>query len=153
MARAEQVTVTTLVSIAGLHVAWAHGASFPFRDRAGLHDAVLGGPDNRPSPAQCYAVASALATGALAVQRAASGRDRWSRLGAAGVASVLAARAGLGFAGSTHRLVPGATSSTFRRLDRRAYAPLCLALAAGAASAARTPRRGQVAPGDTSPVS
>jgi hypothetical protein len=137
--RVPSTTVTTLTSIAGLHVAWAHGASFPFSDRERLHDAVLGGPSNRPSPTQCYAVAVALTAGAVAVQRAASGRGRWSQLGAAGVASVLAARACTGFAGWTHHIVPGATSTTFRRLDRRVYAPLCLGLAAGAARAVVSP--------------
>ena len=59
------------------------------------------------------------------------------RLGVTGVAAVLADRAGLGFAGRTDLASPGSVSTRFRRLDRRVYSPLCLALAAGALSSRR----------------
>jgi hypothetical protein len=53
-----------------------------------------------------------------------------SRLGAVGVVAVLTARGGLGLAGRTDLVSPGSDSESFRRRDRRFYAPLCLALAA-----------------------
>ncbi len=131
----------TLALIAGLHVAWAHGSSVPFRDRASLHDAVLGGPANRPSSVACYTVAVTLAASSTAVLRASASHDRPSRLIAQGVALTLAARAIIGFAGMTERYMPGATSNTFRRLDRRIYSPLCMTLAIGAALATRNAPR------------
>jgi len=52
------------------------------------------------------------------------------RLGAGGVIAVLTTRGAFGLAGRTDLLSPGSTSEDFRRLDRRFYSPLCLALAA-----------------------
>jgi hypothetical protein len=53
-------------------------------------------------------------------------------LGVTGVAVVLATRGALGLVGRTDVVSPGSASSRFRRLDRRMYSPLCLALAVGA---------------------
>ncbi|MGY6501003.1 MAG: DUF3995 domain-containing protein [Acidimicrobiales bacterium] len=128
-------TAAVMALISGLHVVWANGIPFPFRSTDRLNDAVLGGASNSPSAAECYGVAVALAVGSTAVHRAGSSGGRGSRLLSTGVVVVLGARGALGLAGATHRLVPGATSSTFRRLDRWVYSPLCLALAGGAASA------------------
>jgi len=58
--------------------------------------------------------------------------------GLVALTGILGARAALGFAGRTDVLVPVSTSDRFRRNDRRVFAPLCLALAAGAASARRS---------------
>jgi hypothetical protein len=41
-------------------------------------------------------------------------------------------------AGRTDLVSPGSISPRFRRLDRRYYSPLCLALAMAAGSSART---------------
>jgi hypothetical protein len=46
------------------------------------------------------------------------------------VAAVLSGRGLLGLAGRTDVVSPGSSSARFRRLDRRVYSPLCLALAA-----------------------
>jgi hypothetical protein len=58
------------------------------------------------------------------------------RVGVLGVAAVLATRAAFGFAGATGRLVAGSNSAKFVATDRRIFAPLCAALAAGAAASA-----------------
>lgn len=101
-------TATTLVAIAGIHVAWGRGSSFPFGSHGDLTDAVVGS-NVTPSPPACFAVAALL--------------------------TVLTARGAAGLAGRTDALVPGSTSPRFRRNDRRYFAPLCLALAAGSATA------------------
>jgi Protein of unknown function (DUF3995) len=117
-----------LTAIAGVHVIWATGSSWPARDRAALADAVVGRRDGEvPSPAACFAVAGLLVTAAGVVGARGT---RLRRLGARAVVAVLALRGGAGLAGRTDILSPGSSSPRFRELDRRFYAPLCLTLAA-----------------------
>ena len=121
----------TLLGIAGVHVAWGRGSSFPFATVEEMHDAVIGRPVS-PSPASCYAVAGLLTVAAAATVGLPSRRSRLRRLAVLGAATVLATRAGFGFSGRTDALVRGSASPRFRRLDRRVYSPLCLALSMGA---------------------
>ncbi|WP_406279494.1 DUF3995 domain-containing protein [Embleya sp. NBC_00896] len=136
---ATRMSVTTLTALAGLHVVWGMGSPWPLPDRDALSDAVVGQPMT-PGPAACFAVAGALGSAALLV----AGRPRrWpalARLGARGVAGVFAVRGLAGLAGRTDLLSPGSSSERFRRLDRLAYSPLCLVLAASSAVAARRAR-------------
>jgi hypothetical protein len=133
---ATRMTAGALTGLAGLHVAWGLGSSWPLADRESLSDAVVG-RSGMPGPAACFAVAGALGAAALLV----SGRPRRpataSRAGAAGVAGVLGVRGVVGLAGRTDVVSPGSASERFRELDRVAYSPLCLALAAGSALGAR----------------
>ena len=117
-----------LLGIAGVHVAWGRGSTWPLPDRDALNDAVIG-RDATPSPPACYAVAGALTTAAVLVSGQPV-RLPLRRLGVVGVVTVLTARGVLGLAGRTDLAVPGSVSPRFRRLDRRAYAPLCLTIAA-----------------------
>jgi Protein of unknown function (DUF3995) len=126
-----RVTAGTLAAIAGLHVIWSRGSSFPFRSRDELADSVVGS-DVVPSAAACNAVAVALFIASALVADVPVGPRRVRAVGRAGVATVLAARGLAGLTGRTDALSPGSNSSTFRRLDRRYYSPLCLALAYGA---------------------
>ena len=125
-------TSVVLGGLGVLHVAWGRGATFPFASRDDLNDAVIGSAHS-PSPAACYSVAALLAVGASSVASSTLGASRLARLAAGGVATVLAARGALGLAGRTDIVSPASTSARFRRLDRRAFSPLCLALAVGAA--------------------
>lgn len=132
------VAVTTAVglgAISAIHVFWGRGSTFPFPDRRELNDQVVG-QQVTPSPASCYAVAGMLALAAVSVERAGRGTSLLARLATIGCSLVLGARAVLGFTGRTHLAVPGSTSAAFRRNDRRIFAPLCAALASGAAYAA-----------------
>ena len=129
-------TVGALGALAVLHAAWGRGATFPFPDRDGLNDMVVG-RRTTPSPAACFAVAGALTTAAALVADVPRMPRLVQRIGVSGVAAVLVTRAALGFAGRTDLASPGSVSSRFRRLDRRIYSPLCLALAAGALSSRR----------------
>jgi hypothetical protein len=128
-------TATVLAGIGALHVAWGLGSSFPFRDRAALADTVVGS-DAVPGRGASLAVAGLLGVAAGLVADVLPVAPRIRRVGVLGVACVLATRAAFGFAGSTERLVAGSNSPRFVTADRRVFAPLCAALAAGAAVSA-----------------
>jgi Protein of unknown function (DUF3995) len=128
-------TATVLAGIGALHVAWGLGSSFPFHDRAALADTVVGN-DAVPGRGASFAVAGLLGVAAGLVADVLPVAPRFRRVGVLGVASVLATRAAFGFAGRTERLVAGSNSPRFVTADRRVFAPLCAALAAGAAVSA-----------------
>jgi hypothetical protein len=137
-AAAERCAAVTLLGLGGLHVAWATGSSWPARDGAELADRMAGRAGGSvPSPAQCLVVATLLASASALVDGRPRGLPRLRRLGAAGVAVALGVRGACGAAGRTDLVSPGSTSPSFRRLDRRYYSPLSLALAAAAFSSAR----------------
>jgi len=129
-------TAGTLLTIAGIHVAWGRGSSFPFATTGELTDAVVGN-DVVPSPAACYAVAGLLTVASAAVAGLPVPTRRLRPVTVLGVAATLAVRATAGFAGRTDALVPGSTSPRFRRNDRRVLSPLCAALATGAVMSLR----------------
>lgn len=125
-----------LLAIGGLHVLWATGSRWPLPDRDQFAETIAGRPAGKaPGPAACLAVAGLLTTAAALV----AGRPRQvpalSRIGSAGVVTVLGTRGALGLAGRTDLVSPGSTSKRFRELDRRIYAPLCVGIAALAAPA------------------
>ena len=144
------LTGGALVAAAGLHVAWAAGSTWPAGDRDALADLVVGSRP-MPGPLPCAAVAAALLTaGHLVATSAGTVRPRprrvprgWWPLGAAAVAAVLGARGAGGLAAAVPGLAERArargwgVTEQFRRRDRVLYSPLCLALAVGAADAAR----------------
>ena len=133
----EGSAAATLLGLAGLHAVWGLGSSWPAADHDELADVVAGRPGGAVPPATaCFAVAAMLAAAATLVAGRPRARPRARRAGAAGVATVLAARGTLGIAGRTDLVSPGSSSPRFRRLDRRWYSPLCLLLAAAAASSA-----------------
>ncbi|MET7441019.1 DUF3995 domain-containing protein [Streptomyces sp. NPDC004082] len=132
---ANRFSVTALTALSGIHIAWGLGSSWPLPDRETFSDAVVGRP-NPPGPTACYAVACVLGAAALVVAGRPKRSPALSRLGAAGVAGVLGVRGMAGLSGHTDLISPGSTSARFRRLDRLAYSPLCLALAAATAMTA-----------------
>jgi hypothetical protein len=134
-----------LLAVAALHIGWAHGSSFPARDRETLVRTVVGREppagdptsSGMPPALACYAVAGALTTAAVLVDGHPRLPDGVRRLGLRAVVCGLGARGLLGLAGRTRLAVPVATSPEFVRWDRRVYAPLCLLLATIAARALR----------------
>lgn len=124
----------TLAAIAGLHIAWGVGSSFPFRSREELAIGVIGGPEV-PSAVACHSVAAALVIASGLAADLPVGSRRLRSFGRAGVAGVLAIRGALGLLGRTDAVSPGSSSPKFRRLDRRLYAPLCLLLSVATATA------------------
>ena len=117
---------------------WATGSSWPLADHEQLADLVAGRVGSAPPPpSQCLAVAGLLTTAAALVGGRPRRTPRLRRAGAGTVVAVLSLRGALGLAGRTDLAVPGSVSPGFRALDRRAYAPLCLTLAALSLPAAR----------------
>jgi hypothetical protein len=125
------LTAGTLAAIGGLHAAWGAGSTFPFEDHATLADTVAG-TQAVPRRSECFAVAGLLAAAATLVAGERVVPRRLRRVGASGVALVLALRGLAGVTGRTAQLVGWETSPTFVEHDRRYYGPLCLTLAAGA---------------------
>ncbi|HEX2577317.1 MAG TPA: DUF3995 domain-containing protein [Aquihabitans sp.] len=125
-----------LAGIAALHVAWGRGSSFPYADRDEVAAKVVGS-SAVPPPAACYAVAGALVVASGLAADVPVGPPALRRMGRAGVATVLGVRGVLGRAGRTDVASPGSDGAAFRRLDRRIYSPLCLALAAATVTARR----------------
>jgi hypothetical protein len=124
------VTAMALVAIAGLHVAWGLGSSYPFQDRDDLADSVVG-TDQVPSPMACMAVAALLVLAATLVAGLLPLPKRVRTIALRVVTAVLTTRGVAGVLGRTSTLAPGSDSPTFVRLDKRLYSPLCLWLAAG----------------------
>jgi hypothetical protein len=124
------LTAAALVVVAGLHVMWALGSSFPFRSRDELADAVIG-TNEVPSSAACLAVASALFIAATLVAGVVPIPGRIRVFALRIIAATLATRGVAGALGRTSLLSPGSVSPAFQRLDKRIYAPLCLWLASG----------------------
>jgi hypothetical protein len=130
MTKTSVATGTTLGALAALHTAWGLGSSFPFRDRGGLADAVIGRTTVPPARA-CFTVASLLAVGTALVLHLVP-MPKWFRSGAlATMAAVFLLRSAAGFSAKTSLLSRGSDSDRFRRLDRQLYSPLCLLLAIG----------------------
>ncbi|MCP2310642.1 DUF3995 domain-containing protein [Kitasatospora paracochleata] len=131
-----------LAGIGGLHAVWAR-SPWPLKTRADFADAVVGvGEEQLPGPALCLGVAGLLGAasylvGARAGVLPATGPAWLRAVGAGTVGGVLVAR-GLGGPALAGRDRGGRRdrderSDRFRRLDRRYYSPLCVALGAGAA--------------------
>jgi len=76
-------------------------------------------------------VAAALFAASALVADAPVAPLRVRLIGRRVVGCVLAVRGIAGLLGRTDVLSPGSSSPRFRRLDRRYFSPLCLALAAG----------------------
>jgi hypothetical protein len=117
-----------VLAIAGLHVAWGGGSSFPFANRERLADAVIGA-EEVPPPAACFAVAAMLVVGAAALSESFSIPNRLRAFVLYAMAVALGVRSVLGFLGLTRLASPASTSRTFRERDRSIYSPLTLALA------------------------
>jgi hypothetical protein len=129
---------TGFLALAGLHVVWATGSSWPLRDEGELLDEVTGRPGGTaPSPVACLAVAGALTTAAALVSGRPRRRQWVSRMGSTGVVAAFATRGAFGLAGKTDLLVKGSSSERFRARDRQIYGPICLTLAALSAPACR----------------
>jgi hypothetical protein len=124
-----------LGTIATLHAAWGLGSHWPCESEASLVATVGGTPGARRmyAPSACFTVA-ALLTGVSAWPLFAAGLlpaawpDWLTRLAGAGIAAVFVGRGVAGYVPAWRRLC---SAEPFATLDRRIYAPLCLALGAG----------------------
>jgi hypothetical protein len=138
-----RATSGVLIAIAGLHVAWGVGSSFPFSNREQLADAVIGS-EEVPPPAACFAVAAALIVGSAAMSEGLVLPTRLRVVVLRAMAIVLGVRSVLGFLGLTRLVSPASTSPTFRTRDRTIYSPLTFALAIAALRAVQDLNRSDV---------
>lgn len=119
--------------LAGVHLYWAFGGRWPGHDEASLVEHVVGRTRDMkaPSPLACVAVALALMAGGglvLASVWPPTPLEPWLDAGRWALFAVFAAR---GAATYVPRIFRYAEGTPFWRLNRRAYGPLCLAIALG----------------------
>jgi hypothetical protein len=125
-----RTTAAVLGAAAAVHVAWGLSLEVPGVDAERMAEAVVGrGPV--PGPMACFAVAGALTAAGALLLGVPRSRPGLVRAGRCGVALAVGGRAALGLTGHTDLVAPGELTDRFRRWDRRAYTPLCLALTAG----------------------
>jgi hypothetical protein len=124
-----------LAAIAVLHAAWGLGSHWPCESEAVLVRTAGGTPGATKMypPAACFTVAALLAGVSVwplfATGLLAEAWPRWlTLLAGAGIATVFVARGVAGYVPAWRRLQ---SAEPFATLDRRYYAPLCLALGAG----------------------
>lgn len=119
-----------LTAAAAVHLLWAIGCWWPIRDETALARAVVGarGITRMPGAAACSLVVVALLFAAMWARALA--RVDHPLVTAAGLllAAVFLARGAASYLGLMRRLAP---EEPFATLDRRWYAPFCLALGAG----------------------
>lgn len=138
------VATSGFTALGVLHVAWGRGSSFPFPDREQLADAVVG-RRAVPDAAACHGVAGCLFAAAALAADPRIGPRNMRAIGRMGVVAVLTARGVLGLLGRTDMVSPGSSGQRFRRLDRRVFSPLCLALALATAAVGVRRERGDSA--------
>jgi hypothetical protein len=122
----------TLFALAGIHLYWAFGGRWPGHDEASMVEHVVGRTRGMRAPSLLsgLAVALALATGGVLVLAtlAPTAWDGWLK---AARWVLLAVFAGRGLATYAPPIFRYAEGTPFATLNRRAYGPLCLAIALG----------------------
>jgi hypothetical protein len=127
------ILAAALLALAGVHLYWAFGGRWPGHDEASLVDRVVGGkPGMRaPGPLACALVAAALLAGSLlilAVLAPPSPLQPWLQAARWVLFAVFALRGIATYVPPVFRYAEG---TAFVQLNRRAYGPLCLAIALG----------------------
>ncbi|MBO6724989.1 MAG: DUF3995 domain-containing protein [Rhizobiaceae bacterium] len=128
------IVAGVLTVLAGIHVYWAAGGTWPGTDEASCARAIAGfrGIDRMPPPAASLAVAALLLIAALLALFLASGTNALPAglmlLAGTGASFVFVARGIAGYLPVWRRLTP---EMPFARNDTRYFSPLCLALGAG----------------------
>jgi hypothetical protein len=126
------ILAAALFALAGIHAYWGLGGRWPGHDEASLVEHVVGRTRGMraPGPAACAAVALALAAGGVLVL-ATLAHTPWDPMLKAGRWVLLAVFAGRGLATYAPPVFRYAEGTAFASLNRRAYGPLCLAIALG----------------------
>lgn len=122
-----------LFLLAAVHLYWGFGGRWPGHDEASMVEHVVGRTRGMkaPSLAASVAVALALAVGGglvLASGLPSSPLAPWLKIGRWGLFVVFAGRGLATYVPPVFRYAEG---TPFWRLNRRAYGPLCLAIALG----------------------
>jgi len=121
-----------LLAVSGVHGYWAAGGRWPGHDDASLAELVVGTGTGWPGAPATWAVAGLLGVAAGLVAAAGTGRGGPLAVrGARGVSAAMLLRGAAGLA------LSGRGDGRFARLDVALYSPLCLAIGAASARAAR----------------
>ncbi len=122
-----------LLALAGIHLYWGFGGRWPGHDEISMVEHVVGRTRGMRAPglAASFGVALALATGGLLVAATLLPSTPWDRLAWLGRWALLAVFAGRGLATYVPSVFRYAEGTPFASLNRRAYGPLCLAIALG----------------------
>ena len=121
-----------LFALAGIHLYWAFGGRWPGHDETSMVEHVVGRTRGMRAPgfAASAVVALALAIGGALVLASLTSTP-WDGGLKAGRWGLLAVFAGRGLATYVPPLFRYAEGTPFATLNRRAYGPLCLAIALG----------------------
>ena len=126
------ILAAALFALAGIHLYWGFGGRWPGHDEASMVAHVVGRTRGMRAPGFLASVAVALALaagGALVLASLASTAwDGWLRAARWGLLAVFAGRGLATYAPPVFRYAEG---TPFATLNRRAYGPLCLAIALG----------------------
>jgi hypothetical protein len=126
------ILTATLLALAGIHLYWGFGGRWPGHDEASMVEHVVGRTRGMRAPGllASIAVALALAAGGVLVAATLTSTAWDPRLkGARWVLFVVFA--GRGLATYVPPVFRYAEGTPFATLNRRAYGPLCLAIALG----------------------
>lgn len=126
------ILAAALFALAGIHLYWGFGGRWPGHDEASMVEHVVGRTRGMRAPGflASAAVAAALAAGGVLALSSLT-QTRWD--GALGAArwALFAVFAGRGLASYVPPVFRYAEGTPFATLNRRAYGPLCLAIALG----------------------
>ena len=126
------ILAAALFALAGLHLYWAFGGRWPGHDEASMVEHVVGRTRGMRAPGLVASVAVALALaigGALVLgSQVTTPWDGWLQAARWGLLAVFAGRGLAAYAPPVFRYAEG---TPFATLNRRAYGPLCLAIALG----------------------
>jgi hypothetical protein len=126
------VLAAALVALSGLHLYWGFGGRWPGHDETSMVEPGVGRTRGMRAPGllASTAVALALAAGGALVLASltSTGWDGWLQ---AGRWILFAVFAGRGLATYVPPVFRYAEGTPFATLNRRAYGPLCLAIALG----------------------
>ncbi|CAN5307850.1 DUF3995 domain-containing protein [soil metagenome] len=126
------ILAATLLALAGIHLYWGFGGRWPGHDEASMVEHVVGRTRGMRAPglAASAVVALALAAGG-AVVLASLTPTAWNGPLRAARWGLFTVFAGRGLASYVPPVFRYAEGTPFATLNRRAYGPLCLAIALG----------------------
>ena len=126
------ILAAALFALGGIHLYWAFGGRWPGHDEASMVEHVVGRTSGMRAPGlvASLAVALALTVGGVLVlaSLASTAWDGWLQAARWGLLAVFAGRGLATYAPPVFRYAEG---TPFATLNRRAYGPLCLAIALG----------------------
>jgi hypothetical protein len=127
------ILAAALLVLAGVHLYWALGGRWPGHDEASMVEHVVGRTAGMraPGPLASAAVAAALAVGGLLILATLSPNPPFAPWLRAARWVLFAVFFGRGVATYVPPVFRYAEGTPFAGLNRRAYGPLCLAIAVG----------------------